>query len=261
MKYAMRHPKKCTCAICEARRNRKREKRERLAELSGELEAAEQIAADRAAAATPQQTTIEQPPPSSPPSSAPPAQPAQEIKGGGGGGDIGEIIKIDMGGQPAQITEQQAVAIATEAATEQPQPSGSSLDIDVGGMSEGVIGLMIGGGVNIILIIIAYFIGVKTSNFDVVMLDNEEMEQIGEAATPYINKKLKNSEDFELYAMLGGIGGIITKKAVVMIEVLKVQEQEQAKMKAEIADIKKQLAQQKQQPPQPQEQPQPSGSI
>jgi hypothetical protein len=252
----MRHPKKCTCAICEARRNRKREKRERLAELNGELEAAEKIAAERQAkigdivAAT----EAEQPPPSSEP-------PAQEIKGGGG--ELGEIIKIDMGGQPAQITEQEAAAIATEAATEQPQPSGSGVGVEFneGAMSQGVIGLMIGGVVNIVLIIIAYFIGVKTSNFDVVMLDDEEMEQIGEAATPYINKKLKNSEDFELYALLGGIGGIITKKAVVMIEVLKVQEKENEKMKAEIADIKKQLATQQQPPPKPQEQPQPSGSI
>jgi hypothetical protein len=244
----MPHPKKCTCALCENRRNKKREKRERLAELSGELEAAEQIAAERAAAATPQQTTIEQPPP------APAAVPAvpPEIKERGSDSGLEKIIKINMGGQPAQISEQEAAGIAAEAVAEQPsEAAGISVDIDEKQLSQSVIGLMIGGVMNVILIIVAYLIGVKASNFDVVMLDSEEIEQIGEAATPYINKKLKNSEDFELYALLGGLAGIVTKKAVVMIEVLKVQEAEQEKIKADIAEMKKEISQQRQPAPAP----------
>jgi hypothetical protein len=243
----MAHPKKCSCLICQKRRERQREKRERLKELSEELAAADQVREERAAIpqqapVTDQQAAIAailKGAAAAPAADQPAAAPAR---------DLSEIIKIKMGMPPAPISEDQlkeVVAKAEELKAQPEQKSSGAITFDQTTFTANVTGLMLSGVIDVPLLLIAYFLfHIKTQYLDLIMLDKDEVAKVGEVSTPFIEEKLKDSPNKNLYAMLLGLSGILTKKTMVMLEVVKLQEEDQ---KAEIAALKAEVEQIKQQ--------------
>ena len=245
----MPHPKKCSCLICLKRREKKREKQARLQELSEELDAAEQIGRERAAmqqqspAAT--APAADQPAAISQPVAAPAAdQPAAAAPDR----DLSDIIKIKMGMPPAPISEDQLKEVAAKAEELKAQPEQKSsgvITFDETIFTANVTGLMLSGAIDVPLILIAYFaFHIKTQYLDLVVLDKEEVEKVGKVSAPFVEEALKDSPNKKLYAMLGGLSGILAKKVMVMLEVVKLQEEDQ---KAEIAALKAEVEQIKQQ--------------
>jgi len=230
----MAHPKKCSCLICLKRREKKREKQARLQELSEELDAAEQIGRERAA-------MQQQSPAATAPAADQPAAAAPDR-------DLSDIIKIKMGMPPAPISEDQLKEVAAKAEELKAQPEQKSsgvITFDETIFTANVTGLMLSGAIDVPLILIAYFaFHIKTQYLDLVVLDKEEVEKVGKVSAPFVEEALKDSPNKKLYAMLGGLSGILAKKVMVMLEVVKLQEEDQ---KAEIAALKAEVEQIKQQ--------------
>jgi hypothetical protein len=230
----MPHPKKCSCLICLKRREKKREKQARLQELSEELDAAEQIGRERAA-------MQQQSPAATAPAADQPAAAAPDR-------DLSDIIKIKMGMPPAPISEDQLKEVAAKAEELKAQPEQKSsgvITFDETIFTANVTGLMLSGAIDVPLILIAYFaFHIKTQYLDLVVLDKEEVEKVGKVSAPFVEEALKDSPNKKLYAMLGGLSGILAKKVMVMLEVVKLQEEDQ---KAEIAALKAEVEQIKQQ--------------
>jgi hypothetical protein len=252
----MAHPKKCSCLICQKRRERQREKRERLKELSEELAAADQVREERAAIpqqapVTDQQAAIAailKGAAAAPAADQPAAAPAADQPAAAPARDLSEIIKIKMGMPPAPISEDQlkeVVAKAEELKAQPEQKSSGAITFDQTTFTANVTGLMLSGVIDVPLLLIAYFLfHIKTQYLDLIMLDKDEVAKVGEVSTPFIEEKLKDSPNKNLYAMLLGLSGILTKKTMVMLEVVKLQEEDQ---KAEIAALKAEVEQIKQQ--------------